>query len=59
MAGGKNHLRAAIGSGEYQEEFVSEKVSDLVNEKVQLVEFLRYSQRHATQLLPQISLKYH
>ena len=28
---GRNHLRAVIGSRDYQEEFVSEKVSDLVN----------------------------
>ena len=32
---GKNHLRAAISSGEYLNEYVSVKVSDLVGEIVQ------------------------
>lgn len=47
----KIHLGAAIGSREYLGKLVSEKVSDLVNETIQLIEFLRYSQRHFTPLL--------
>lgn len=36
---GKKHLGAAIGSREYLDEYVSEKVSDWVSEVVQLAEF--------------------
>ena len=36
---GKKYLGAAIGSREYLDEYVSEKVSDWVSEVVQLAEF--------------------
>ena len=36
---GKIHRGAAIGSREYQEEFVSEEVSDWLNEVVKLAWF--------------------
>ena len=36
---GQKHLGAAIGSREYLEEYVSEKVTNWINDIAQLVEF--------------------